>query len=55
MKGNNYKYSIYKKYEVEEIDIEEVIKPDSEREITLCTCTFDKEKRLIVKAKYIDN
>ena len=55
LEENSYKYSVYKKYEINEIDTEEVIKPIMERELTLCTCTFDKEKRLVVKAKFIND
>ena len=52
---NIYKYRVYKKYEINEIDTEEVIKPIMEKELTLCTCTFDREKRLVIKAKFIND
>ena len=55
LEGNSYKYSVYKKYEINEIDTEKVIDSVLERELTLCTCTFDKNKRLIIKAKFINN
>lgn len=51
---NIYKYSVYKKYEINEIDTEKVVEGYFERELTLCTCTFNKNKRLIIKAKFID-
>ena len=55
LEQNSYKYSVYKKYEINEINTEEVTKPVMEKELTLCTCTFDKEKRLIIKAKLIND
>ena len=51
---NIYKYSVYKKYEINEADTKKVIEPLTEKEITLCTCTFNKNKRLIIRAKFID-
>ena len=52
---NQYEYAVYKKYEIDEKDVEQVIKSDVRKEITLCTCTFDKSKRLIIKAKLNKN
>ena len=54
LEENTYKYSVYKKYEINEIDTEKVVESYFERELTLCTCTFNKNKRLIIKAKFID-
>ena len=51
---NVYKYSVYKKYEIDEIDTKNVTESLLEREITLCTCTFNKNKRLIIRAKFIN-
>ena len=44
---------VYKKYEIDEEEVEDVISPTMEREITLCTCTFNKNKRLIIRAMNI--
>lgn len=46
---NLYEYTVYKKYEIDENDTEEVMKTQYQREITLCTCTFNKEKRFVIK------
>ena len=48
---NSYQYSVYQKFETHENDIEKVIKQESQKELTLCTCTYNKEQRLIIKAK----
>lgn len=49
--GNEYKYYVYDIYEIDEKNITEVIKMEENKKIiTLCTCTLNKEKRLIVKA-----
>lgn len=52
MKEKTYEYSIYKIYEIDEKDTEEVMRTETEQELTLCTCTFDKTKRLIIKTYY---
>ena len=52
-KEQSYFYQVYKKYEIEEKDVEQVTKAETTREITLCTCTWDKQKRLIIRAKFI--
>ena len=49
--GNKYKYTIYSIYEIDEKDINNAIKDENKRTITLCTCTLNKSKRLIIKAK----
>ena len=52
LNGNKYKYVIYDIYEINEKQTEEVIKSDGKyKTLTLCTCTFDKNSRLIIKAK----
>ncbi len=52
LKGKEYKYMVYDIYEINEQDINEVISNNGVlKTVTLCTCTFDKNKRLIVKAK----
>ena len=51
--GNIYDYSVYKKYEIDEKDTQKVIVSEVEEEITLCTCTFDKSKRFVVRAKRV--
>ena len=51
--GEIYEYSVYKKYEIDEKDIEEATKSKAIQEITLCTCTFNKEKRYIVRARKV--
>jgi len=48
---NLYEYSVYEKYEINENDIEKVVKQETLKELTLCTCTYDKEQRLVIKAK----
>ena len=54
LEENSYEYSIYKKYEIDEEDTDKVINSELEKELTLCTCTFDKDKRLIIKANFIE-
>ena len=50
--GNKYKYTVYNIYEINEKQIEEVQKNDGNyKTLTLCTCTFDKNRRLIIKAR----
>ena len=50
--GNKYKYIVYTIYECDEKEINEVVKNEGKMQIlTLCTCTLNKHKRLIVKAK----
>ena len=51
--GNKYKYIIYEKYEINEKDTEKATKPLVEKELTLCTCTINKSKRLVIRAKQI--
>lgn len=51
LEENSYEYSVYKKYETNEADTESVIRQELPKELTLCTCTYNKEKRLVVKAK----
>ena len=48
-----YKYIIYDKYEIDEQDTKKVINQKYDRELSLCTCTFDKDKRLVIKAVQI--
>ena len=49
LKNNTYKYYVYKKFEINEGDTQSVLKQEKERELTLCTCTFNKKKRLVIK------
>lgn len=52
LEGNSYKYIIYDIYEISETDLKEAQKDDGNyKTLTLCTCTFDKKSRLIIKAK----
>ena len=51
LNDNSYEYQVYKKFEINENDIESVIKQEFSKELTLCTCTYNKEQRLVVKAK----
>ncbi len=54
LKGNIYNYYIYDIYEINENEIYEVIKNEKQSKIlTLCTCTTDKNIRLIVKARCV--
>lgn len=47
-----YKYKVYDKLEIDSSNIEEIINPKENGQIlTLCTCTIDKDIRLIVRAK----
>ena len=55
LEEKSYKYIVYRKYEIDESDTEKVIEPMVNKDLTLCTCTFDKNKRLIIKAKFIEN
>ena len=48
-----YKYEIYKKEEINQNEVQKVLESKNIREITLCTCTLDKQKRFIIKAKGI--
>jgi LPXTG-site transpeptidase (sortase) family protein len=48
---NKYIYTIFNIYEIDENNIENVISQDKDKYLlTLCTCTFNKKKRLIIKA-----
>ena len=51
LEEREYEYKIYQKYEIDERDTEKVVEQRETRELTLCTCTYDKEKRLIIRAK----
>ena len=54
LQGVEYSYYIYDIYEINENDIYEVIKNEENlKTITLCTCTTNKNSRLIVKAKLV--
>ena len=48
---NEYEYVVYQKFEITEKNVEQVLRAKAKKEVTLCTCTFDKSKRLIIKAK----
>ena len=50
-----YKYIVYRKYEIDEEETENVVNTRLDRELTLCTCTFDKSKRLVIRAKFVQN
>lgn len=52
---NEYKYKIYKKYEIDDSEIEKFIKQEVDNELTLCTCTFEKNKRFIIRASLVKN
>lgn len=54
LEENRYEFMVYDIYEIEEEKIEEVIQPKKEKELTLCTCTLEKNKRLIVRAEIMD-
>lgn len=52
LQGKSYKFYIYDIREINEDDIDEIIKSEiNKKTITLCTCTISKNKRLIIKAK----
>ena len=54
LRGVEYSYYIYDIYEINENDIYEVIKNEENlKTLTLCTCTINKDTRLIVKAKSV--
>ena len=54
LQGVEYSYYIYDIYEINENDIYEVIKNEENlKTLTLCTCTINKDTRLIVKAKSV--
>ena len=54
LQGKEYDYYVYEIYEIGESEIYEVIKnEDNEKIVTLCTCTTDKDMRLIIKAKML--
>jgi LPXTG-site transpeptidase (sortase) family protein len=49
---NRYKYIVYDIYEIDENEINRALENDGNyKTLTLCTCTFNKNKRLIIKAK----
>lgn len=52
LEGKKYNFEVFLKDEISEKDVSEVIEQRYQQELTLCTCTKNKEKRLIVKAKY---
>jgi LPXTG-site transpeptidase (sortase) family protein len=52
LEGNFYKYVIYSIFEIDENDISKVQASDENfKTLTLCTCTANKNKRLVIKAK----
>ena len=54
LQGIEFYYYIYDIYEINENEIYEVIKNEENlKTITLCTCTTNKNSRLIVKAKLV--
>ena len=54
LQGIEFYYYIYDIYEINENEIYEVIKNEENlKTITLCTCTTNKNSRLIVKAKSV--
>ena len=50
LENNKYEYTIYSKYEVDENNINDVIRQEYYQELTLVTCTIDRNKRLVIKA-----
>ena len=50
LEEKTYKYVVYKKYEIGEEESQIF-----QRELTLSTCTFDKTKRLVIRAKLAEN
>ncbi len=55
LEEKTYKYVVYKKYEIGEEESQKLIEPIFQRELTLSTCTFDKTKRLVIRAKLAEN
>ena len=53
LEENTYEYTVYEKYEANESDTEKVIENKIGRELTLCTCTYNKDFRLVIKAQNI--
>ncbi|MBR2289330.1 MAG: sortase [Clostridia bacterium] len=51
LEEKTYEYKVYQKYEINQSDTEKVTRQEVPRELTLCTCTYDKEKRFVVKAE----
>lgn len=52
LEGKVYNYYVYEISVIEKGEISEVInRNENVKEVTLCTCTFSKDKRLIVKAR----
>ena len=51
LNNNKCKYIVYDKYDIDESETEKVTKAKEEIELTLCTCTWNKDKRLIIRAK----
>ncbi len=53
LKGDKYKYIIYDIYQIDARAIDTITSSDGyNKTVTLCTCTLDKNKRLIIKAKF---
>lgn len=52
LQGKEYKFYVYDIREIDDDNIDEIIKSVSNKKtITLCTCTINKNRRLIIKAK----
>lgn len=51
--NNEYNYKVYSIFEIYENETQKVLENNYNRELTLCTCTVLKNKRLIIKAKAI--
>ena len=50
--NKTYKYKVFEKLEINKSNVEDIINPKvSGRILTLCTCTIDKNTRLIIRAK----
>ena len=55
-RGKSLSYKVYDKYEVQETDLSCTSQEtDGRTEVTLITCTKNKKKRLVVKARAIEN
>ena len=54
LKENSYLYKVFDIYEIDENNIYEATKNEfNEKILSLCTCTFSQDKRLIIKAKRV--
>lgn len=52
LQGKEYKFYVYDIREIDDNNIDEIIKSVSNKKtITLCTCTINRNRRLIIKAK----